>query len=131
MPLIPFGLPRAVMIPFFASIGLDQTTAIDMFFRRVIAEQRLPFQPMTSSTLDNQLIEALERTPAKEYTLNVDENGRNFTATTYGRDNRTTLVIKRLIFRTSGAGRRFRTYRRFLGNAGVDEDKGLPDALDV
>jgi DNA-damage-inducible protein J len=53
----------------FASIGLDQTAAIDMFFRRVIAEQRLPFQPVTSPTLDDQLIEALESTPAKEYTL--------------------------------------------------------------
>ena len=62
-------------LQFFASIGLDQTAAIDMFFRRVIAEQRLPFQPITSPTLDEQLIEALENTPAKEYTLDVDENG--------------------------------------------------------
>lgn len=59
----------------FASIGLDQTAAIDMFFRRVIAEQRIPFQPMTNSTLDDQLIKALEKTPIKEYTLDVDENG--------------------------------------------------------
>jgi len=29
----------------FAKMGLDQTTAIDMFFRQVIAERRLPFQP--------------------------------------------------------------------------------------
>jgi len=58
-----------------ASIGLDQTAAIDMFFRHVIAEQRLPFQPITSPALDGQLIEALEMTPTKEYTLDVDENG--------------------------------------------------------
>jgi len=26
-------------------MGIDQTTAIDMFYRQIIAEQRLPFQP--------------------------------------------------------------------------------------
>jgi len=28
-----------------ARMGIDQTTAIDMFFRQIIAEKRLPFQP--------------------------------------------------------------------------------------
>ena len=64
---------RAVQI--FALMGLDQTTAIDMFYRRVIMEQGLPFQPKVDSTLDKQLINALEKFPAKEYTLDTDKNG--------------------------------------------------------
>ncbi|MCL2839228.1 MAG: type II toxin-antitoxin system RelB/DinJ family antitoxin [Defluviitaleaceae bacterium] len=31
-------------------MGIDQTTAIDMFYRQIIAEQRLPFQPMVASS---------------------------------------------------------------------------------
>ena len=29
-------------------MGLDQTTAIEMFFRQIIAERRLPFQPIVA-----------------------------------------------------------------------------------
>ena len=56
-------------------MGLDQTTAIDMFYRQIIAERRLPFQPVVNPTLDERLIVALEKAPAKEYTLDTDERG--------------------------------------------------------
>jgi DNA-damage-inducible protein J len=64
---------RAVKI--FALLGLDQTTAIDMFYRQVISERGLPFQPKINSALDMQLIDALEKFPSKEYTLETDEAG--------------------------------------------------------
>jgi DNA-damage-inducible protein J len=56
-----------------ARMGLDQTTAIDMFFRQVIAEHRLPFQPIPAPSLDERLIAALEGTPAKEYSLKAGD----------------------------------------------------------
>jgi len=39
-------------------MGLDQTTAIEMFYRQIIAERRLPFQPVVASTLDEQIAAA-------------------------------------------------------------------------
>jgi DNA-damage-inducible protein J len=42
-------------------MGLDQTTAIELFYRQIIAERRLPFQPVVAATLDEQLINTIER----------------------------------------------------------------------
>jgi len=56
-------------------MGLDQTTAIDLFFRQIIAEQRLPFQPIVNSTLDEQIVAAaIGKTPNK-IELTTDKNG--------------------------------------------------------
>ena len=33
-------------------MGIDQTTAIDMFYRQIIAERRLPFQPVVAPSLE-------------------------------------------------------------------------------
>ena len=56
-------------------MGLDQTTAIELFYRQIIAERRLPFQPSVNLTLDEQLIMALEKSNHKEIKLDVDKNG--------------------------------------------------------
>jgi DNA-damage-inducible protein J len=56
-------------------MGLDQTTAIDMYYRQIIAERRLPFQPVVIPTLDEQLVAALEKAPVVEYALSTDERG--------------------------------------------------------
>jgi DNA-damage-inducible protein J len=57
------------------SMGIDHTTAIDMYYRQIIAERRLPFQPTSSLTLDEQIrTAALKRNP-KRITLQTDENG--------------------------------------------------------
>ena len=56
-------------------MGLDQTTAIDMFYRQVIKEQRLPFQPAASLSLDEQIVAAALRRNPKRVTLHTDENG--------------------------------------------------------
>ena len=58
-----------------AHMGIDQTTAIDMFFRQVIAERRLPFQPTVVLDSDAELISLLENNDAREYTLDTDATG--------------------------------------------------------
>ena len=56
-------------------MGLDQTTAIDIFFRQIITERRLPFQPVVNPTLEERIAAAaLERTP-KRVKLEADEAG--------------------------------------------------------
>ena len=57
------------------SMGLDHTTAIDMYYRRIIAERGLPFTPKVEPTLDEQLIAALEKSNPRRIRLEVDENG--------------------------------------------------------
>jgi len=56
-------------------MGIDQTTAIDMFYRQVIKEQRLPFQPAAALTLDEQIVAAALKRNPKRITLPTDENG--------------------------------------------------------
>ena len=56
-------------------MGLDQTTAIDMFFRQIIAERRLPFQPVVTPTLDEQIAAAAIKSTPKVVELTTDKNG--------------------------------------------------------
>jgi len=56
-------------------MGIDQTTAIDMFFRQIIAEHRLPFQPMVNPTLDEQIISAALKSSPKKVELKADAGG--------------------------------------------------------
>jgi addiction module RelB/DinJ family antitoxin len=56
-------------------MGLDQATAIDMFFRQIIIERRLPFQPAVLPTLDEQIAVVAERRAQKKVELATDENG--------------------------------------------------------
>jgi DNA-damage-inducible protein J len=65
---------KATAAMLLASMGLDHTTAIDMYYRQIIAERRLPFQPK-APTLDEQIvISALKRNP-KRVTLPTDDKG--------------------------------------------------------
>ena len=54
-------------------MGLDQTTAIDMFYRQIIAEHRLPFQPIVNQTLDEQIIASALKSTAKKIELPTDK----------------------------------------------------------
>jgi DNA-damage-inducible protein J len=58
-----------------ASMGIDLTTAVDMFFRQIISERQLPFQPKVMPTLDEQLAAVIERSRPEAVRLEVDENG--------------------------------------------------------
>jgi len=56
-------------------MGLDQTTAIDMFYRQIIVERRLPFQPAVVSTLDERLAGLILSKSIPRVKLETDENG--------------------------------------------------------
>ena len=57
------------------SMGLDHTTAIDMYYRQIIKERRLPFQPESAMTLDEQLISAIRKKNIPKVRLECDDNG--------------------------------------------------------
>jgi DNA-damage-inducible protein J len=59
----------------YAKLGITITDAVNMFLYQSLIDGGLPFQPKVKSALDERLIVALERTPAKEYTLDMDECG--------------------------------------------------------
>ena len=59
-------------------MGLDQTTAIDMFFRQIIAERRLPFQPAVAQTYGEQVLDIIRRKNIPNITLSADENGNAY-----------------------------------------------------
>lgn len=56
-------------------MGLDQTTAIDMFYRQIISERRLPFQPAITPTIDELIADAVWRSNPKRAEVGFDENG--------------------------------------------------------
>ena len=66
---------KKLAIALLGRMGLDQTTAIDMFFRQIIAEHRLPFQPIVTPTLDEQIIAAAIKNTKKKIELTADEKG--------------------------------------------------------
>ena len=60
---------------FLERMGLDQTTAIDIYFRQIISEQRLPFQPVVNLTLDEQIAKAVLKRNPKKVKLKADTDG--------------------------------------------------------
>jgi len=56
-------------------MGIDQTTAIDMFYRQIIAERRLPFQPAAALSIEEQLTAAIAKLSIPRVKLEADENG--------------------------------------------------------
>jgi len=59
-------------------MGLDQTTAIDMFYRQIITERRLPFQPATAQSYGEQILNIIKYKNIPNITLPADENGNAF-----------------------------------------------------
>jgi DNA-damage-inducible protein J len=59
-----------------AHMGIDQTTAIDMFFRQIIAERRLPFQPTVIQTYGEQVADLIKRKNIPHKAVLVDDGGR-------------------------------------------------------
>ena len=60
---------------FLARMGLDQTTAIDLFYRQIIAEKKLPFQPIVNPSLDEELRAAILAKNIPRARLEADSNG--------------------------------------------------------
>ena len=61
-----------------ARMGIDQTTAIDMYYRKIIAAKTIPFQPEPLPTAGEQLLAAIKRKDIPNITLPADENGHAF-----------------------------------------------------
>ena len=69
---------KELAIQMLDRMGLDQTTAIDMFYRQIIAERRLPFQPTVAKTYGEQLLDIIKQKGIPNITLPADENGHAY-----------------------------------------------------
>jgi len=58
-----------------ARMGIDQTTAIDMFYRKIIAVKTLPFQPEPLPTNSEQLLAAIKNKNIPHKTVEVNSDG--------------------------------------------------------
>jgi DNA-damage-inducible protein J len=56
-------------------MGLDQTTAIDIFYRQIIAERRLPFQPVVAQTYGEQALDIIKRKNIPHKAVEVNSEG--------------------------------------------------------
>ena len=56
-------------------MGLDQTTAIDIFYRQIIAERRLPFQPVVAQTYGEQVLDIIKRKNIPHKAVEVNPEG--------------------------------------------------------
>ena len=58
------------------SMGLNHTTAIDMYYRQIIAERQIPFQPRSGLSIDEQLLAAIKAKNIPRKTVNVNAQGQ-------------------------------------------------------
>ena len=56
-------------------MGLDQSTAIDMFFRQIVAERKLPFQPTPVQTYGEQALDIIRRKNIPYKAVDVNAEG--------------------------------------------------------
>ena len=56
-------------------MGIDQTTAIDMYYRQIIAERCLPFKPIAASSVEEQIVAAAMTRGAKKIDLTAGADG--------------------------------------------------------
>ena len=69
---------KEAAVNLLARMGIDQTTAIDMFYRKIIAVRALPFQPEPLPSNEEQLLAAIKKKNIPNITLSADENGHAF-----------------------------------------------------
>ena len=58
-----------------SDMGLDHTTAIEMFYRRIISERRLPFQPTEAEAYGKQLLDIIKQKNIPHKTVEVNAEG--------------------------------------------------------
>ena len=69
---------KELVVQLLDRMGLDQTTAIDMFYRQIIAERRLPFQPTVAQTYGEQLLDIIKNKGIPNVSLPADDNGHAY-----------------------------------------------------
>ena len=62
-------------VELLSRMGIDQTTAIEMFYRKIIVERRLPFQPEPLPTTGEKLFKVLQNKNMKIVELESDGKG--------------------------------------------------------
>ena len=60
------------------SMGLNHDTAINMYYKQIISEQRLPFQPSAPQFYGKQMLDLIKQKGIPNATLSADENGHAF-----------------------------------------------------
>ena len=58
-----------------ADMGLDHTTAIEMYYRQIINERCLPFQPKLAKTYGEQIMDIVKQKNIPIVTVDVNEKG--------------------------------------------------------
>jgi DNA-damage-inducible protein J len=58
-----------------ARMGIDQTTAIEMYYRKIIAVKALPFQPEPLPSTGEQLLAAIKRKNIPHKAVDVNAEG--------------------------------------------------------
>jgi len=66
---------KALATQLLERMGMDQTTAIDMFYRQIITERRLPFQPTAAQTYGEQMLDLVKHKGIPRRTVEVNEDG--------------------------------------------------------
>ena len=66
---------KEVAAQLLASMGLDHTTAIEMYYRQIITERRLPFQPTVAQAYGEQMLEIIKRKNIPHKTVEVNAEG--------------------------------------------------------
>jgi len=56
-------------------MGIDQTTAIEMYYRKIISVKSLPFQPEPLPEIGEQLLAAIKLKGIPHKVVEVDTNG--------------------------------------------------------
>ena len=56
-------------------MGMDQTTATDIFYRQIIAERGLPFQPSVAQTYGEQALDIIKRKNIPHKAVEVNSEG--------------------------------------------------------
>jgi addiction module RelB/DinJ family antitoxin len=58
-----------------ARMGIDQTTAIEMYYRKIIAVESLPFQPEPLPTNGQRLLDAIKRKRIPHMAVEINAEG--------------------------------------------------------
>ena len=66
---------KELAVKILERMGIDQATAIEMFYRQVINEYKLPFQPAVNPTPDERLAGAILNKNIPRVKLEFDEEG--------------------------------------------------------
>ena len=58
-----------------ARMGIDQTTAIEMYYRKIISVKSLPFQPEPLPSIGEQLLASIKRKEIPHKVVEVNKEG--------------------------------------------------------